>query len=208
MKNYYQILGISQTAGELEIRKAYRRLVRQYHPDINPAREAHAKFLEVQEAYEVLMDAEKRHYYDTWGATKPVYETYQAPAEDPKEAQRREYRKWRAARDREQELERAILEYKYRKVLRWINLAVATITFLMILDFLLPPKVVVVRGMNYYKEESGRVYYTQDYIYAEMGSYHFMVPYQLFRQYDDWIWHSSFVYYLVFLVLVGCVMVI
>jgi hypothetical protein len=58
MKNYYQIMGISQTAGELEIRKAYRRLVRQYHPDINSSPEAPEQFRAVQEAYEVLMDSD------------------------------------------------------------------------------------------------------------------------------------------------------
>ncbi len=66
--DYYQTLGISKTASQDDIKKAYRKLARKYHPDVNPDdKEAHKKFQQINEANEVLSDPEKRKKYDQYG---------------------------------------------------------------------------------------------------------------------------------------------
>ncbi len=85
-KDYYAVLGIARSASQDEIQKAYRKLARKYHPDVNSSPEAEDKFKEVGEAYEVLKDAEKRAKYDQYGsawkaaqrggAPPPGYENY------------------------------------------------------------------------------------------------------------------------------------
>jgi DnaJ-class molecular chaperone len=68
-QDYYEILGVPRNASEADIKKAYRKLARKYHPDFNPNnKQAEEKFKQTQEAYEVLSDAEKRKKYDELGA--------------------------------------------------------------------------------------------------------------------------------------------
>jgi DnaJ-class molecular chaperone len=67
-KDYYQILGVTKSASADEIKKAYRKLALQFHPDKNKTKEADAKFKEVTKAYEVLSDAQKKQTYDQFGA--------------------------------------------------------------------------------------------------------------------------------------------
>lgn len=74
-KDYYNTLGVGKTADEKEIKKAYRKLARQYHPDVNPNNAtAEARFKEINEAYEVLSDTEKRKMYDQFGSQWQQYQ--------------------------------------------------------------------------------------------------------------------------------------
>jgi curved DNA-binding protein len=67
-QDYYEVLGLPRTATEEEIRKEFRKLARKYHPDVNPGnKSAEEKFKEINEAYEVLSDADKRRRYDQLG---------------------------------------------------------------------------------------------------------------------------------------------
>ena len=67
-RDYYEVLGVSKGATDEEIKKAYRKKAKQYHPDLNPGdKTAEAKFKEANEAYEVLSDKDKRARYDQFG---------------------------------------------------------------------------------------------------------------------------------------------
>lgn len=66
-KDFYKILGVSRTADEKEIKRAYRKMARQYHPDANKGKDAEQRFKEINEAYQVLSDSEKRALYDQFG---------------------------------------------------------------------------------------------------------------------------------------------
>src|SRR6476620_9097885 len=67
-KDYYKILGVARGASADDIKKAFRKLARKYHPDVNPGdKKAEEKFKEINEAYEVLSDTQKRQKYDTLG---------------------------------------------------------------------------------------------------------------------------------------------
>lgn len=68
-QDYYDILGVDRDASHKEIKKAYRRLARKYHPDVNDSEGAEEKFKEISEAYEVLSDSQKRQQYDRFGRT-------------------------------------------------------------------------------------------------------------------------------------------
>ena len=67
-KDYYEVLGVAKTASDDEIKSAYRKLAKKYHPDLNPGdKAAEASFKEINEAYEVLSDKDKRAKYDQFG---------------------------------------------------------------------------------------------------------------------------------------------
>jgi curved DNA-binding protein len=73
-RDYYEVLGVARNASEADIKKAYRKLARQFHPDRNPGnKQAEARFKEVQEAYDVLNDKAKRAQYDRFGHAGPGF---------------------------------------------------------------------------------------------------------------------------------------
>ena len=78
-KDYYEILGLERGASQDDIKKAYRRLARRYHPDVSDAPDAEARFKEVGEAYEVLKDPEKRAAYDEFGQDWKAGQDFRPP---------------------------------------------------------------------------------------------------------------------------------
>ena len=78
-KDYYQALGVSRDASAADIKKAYRKLVRKYHPDVSKAVDADRKTKEINEAYGVLGDAEKRAAYDALGSGRHTGQPFQPP---------------------------------------------------------------------------------------------------------------------------------
>ncbi|WP_233547100.1 DnaJ domain-containing protein [Exiguobacterium sp. AM39-5BH] len=73
-KNYYDMLGVSKQASDQDIKRAYRKLAKQYHPDVNKDPDAHDKFKAIQEAFDVLSDPDKKANYDRYGSPEgPTY---------------------------------------------------------------------------------------------------------------------------------------
>src|SRR6185369_8645731 len=71
-RDYYEVLGVSKTTSEDDIKKAYRKLAREFHPDRNPGdKQAEAKFKEIQDAYDVLSDKTKKAQFDQFGFAGP-----------------------------------------------------------------------------------------------------------------------------------------
>jgi curved DNA-binding protein len=80
-KDYYKVMGVARDATEAQIKQAYRKLARKYHPDVSKEKDAEARFKEVQEAYEVLKDTEKRAAYDQLGSNWKTGEQFRPPPE-------------------------------------------------------------------------------------------------------------------------------
>lgn len=78
-KNYYDVLGLSRAAGTDEIKRAYRKLARRYHPDVSDEHDAEERFKEINEAYEALKDPERRRAYDQLGTTWNTGEEFTPP---------------------------------------------------------------------------------------------------------------------------------
>ena len=78
-RDYYETLNVSRTASAADIKKAYRRLARKFHPDVSKEQDAEAKFKQVQEAYEVLKDPEKRAAYDQLGSNWKAGQDFRPP---------------------------------------------------------------------------------------------------------------------------------
>jgi curved DNA-binding protein len=78
-RDYYEVLGVPRTAAQEEIRRSYRKLARKFHPDVNKAKDAEDKFKEINEAYEVLKDPEKRQKYDQLGQNWKAGQEFRPP---------------------------------------------------------------------------------------------------------------------------------
>src|ERR1700749_523846 len=78
-RDYYKILGVTRAATADEVKKSYRRLARKFHPDVSKEKDAEKKFKEVQEAYEVLKDPEKRAAYDQLGSEYKQGQQFRPP---------------------------------------------------------------------------------------------------------------------------------
>lgn len=144
--SYYEILGVPVHASEQEIKRAYRRLVKKYHPDTNHSPDAASYMVSINEAYDVLSDPQKRFNYDNRSASFTYVDERSVQEEDPREAYRREYinRKTREAREQRA----AIQDAKERlfMILRRVNIPILGFSIILLADYVLPT--------NTYKEKA------------------------------------------------------
>lgn len=137
MKDYYDILGVSRSASAETIRSAYRKLAVQYHPDKNPDPTAHEKIREINEAYDVLGDEEKRKAYDlrliqVW--TEIIHQEDPPPHRDPRYGRRSPPpHASPSARQRQYELMKEYLPY-----VKWFCYAGLLVTLILAADRMLP----------------------------------------------------------------------
>ncbi len=137
MKDYYQALGVDEQAGESEIKKAYRKLAKQYHPDTNPSEKAHDRFIAIAEAYSVLSDPEKRSMYDRRRAGFGSSDTLQRMSEAFAKAQAAA----RAQAEAEYRRRREAAEARAAEERRWGTFADITariglvLTIILLIDF-------------------------------------------------------------------------
>ncbi|MEX1239614.1 MAG: DnaJ domain-containing protein [Cyclobacteriaceae bacterium] len=135
MKDYYSILGVQPSASESDIKKAFRKLAVRYHPDKNPSAEAKGRFQEINEAYDVLGDPEKRVIYDSRLANPfaEILNDTTPKHRDP--AYRRDRPHQRARREPPASY---ILMREYLPYLMWVSRVGLLLTGLFFLDYLLP----------------------------------------------------------------------
>lgn len=135
MKDYYEILGVSPSASESEIKRAFRRLAVRYHPDKNPSADARPLFHDINEAYDVLGDSQKRAQYD-FRRDNPFHEILTEPVRPHRDPA---YRRPAPGRPRTKEPPATYLLMRdYLKYMLWIARVGLIASSLFFLDFVLP----------------------------------------------------------------------
>ncbi|MEM9327037.1 MAG: DnaJ domain-containing protein [Bacteroidota bacterium] len=135
---HYDALGLTQDATPDELRRAYRRLVKIYHPDVNPSPEARIKIRQLTEAYDVLSDSYTRNLYDLELTDPQAYYTYTHPAT---EEESEEIRAWRAFRQQKAREEREridnliFIKIKFYKFQRWYSKAFLLLALVFTVDY-------------------------------------------------------------------------
>jgi len=154
MKDYYKILGVPRSATAADIKRAYRKLAVQYHPDKNPDPSAEAMFKEINEAYDVLSDQYKKNNYD-WRQQAPSSQTTHQPQPQPHRdrayrQQRQRPAGYKSERQRLREMMQHYLPYSI-----WICRIALALTTLFAIDFILPYRTKSEQVVNGYRV-SGR----------------------------------------------------
>ncbi len=140
MKDYYKILGVNLSAHDADIKRAFRKLAMLYHPDRDPAPAAERMFKEINEAYEVLSDPQKRAGYD-WKRQRPLSNVLQEPVQpthrDPA------YRKPKQNRPNVKSERQRMFEMmsRYQPIINRITIVCLFISVFMLFDYLLPNRV-------------------------------------------------------------------
>jgi len=177
---HYEILGVSVKATDLEIKQAYRRLVKMYHPDRNKSQEAAQRIAQINEAYDVLSDPQKRWAYDN-----RLYSQFELP-EDPREAARREYRAKKAREAKVAAAKNIAREKLILKIAGWVSLPLVVVAFIIILDDWLPVRTYKETAKVGWQERRGdkRRSHGQLVSFMETQHFEFPVPTEIHLTYD------------------------
>jgi hypothetical protein len=166
MRDHYQVLGLPATASASQIKAAYRKLVQQYHPDINPSPQAHTLIQEINEAYDVLGDFDKRTIYDN--QCNGVYVTLE-PDPSPT-AQHRDpaYRRARRTGPVQESAQEILMKKCLPFILKlsWIGCFTCLVLFI---DRVWPSHVEATEIRSFFNERAGRT--TINYIITTEGRY-------------------------------------
>lgn len=158
MKDYYGILGVPPSAGELEIKRAFRKLAVRYHPDKNPSPEARPVFHDINEAYDVLSDPEKRTRYDA-RRENPFAEIISEPVVQHRDPA---YRRRRPRPPAEKEPPASfMLMQEYLPYMMWVSRIGLLTTIVFFLDFFLPYRQIEerIRSIDAVRFRSGIAYH-------------------------------------------------
>lgn len=135
--NHYQRLGVTTSATQSDIKRAYRELVKIHHPDLNPHRDTHAVMQEINEAYEVLSDAFSRNMYDL--ALSGYAVPFSPQEETEAERYRREYKKRKAHEERVHMENLIKLKIKFYRFQRYVSFVFFALGILFTLDYYIIP---------------------------------------------------------------------
>jgi hypothetical protein len=168
MKDYYGILGVSRTAHQSDIKRAYRKLVHQLHPDVNPNPEAQERIKDINEAYDVLGDEAKRRLYD---------ENLQNPfqnieVEPPRPHRDPGYRRRPTGFRAPEEAGQTVLMKKSISAIRWMAWGSLVFCAFLVVDYLLPSRVQqenIVQFVEVYKTYRMRLYHDEDKLITDTG---------------------------------------
>lgn len=158
MKDYYEVLGVSRGASEAEIKQAYRKLVVKYHPDKNKEVSAQDQIREINEAYDVLGDAEKRRVYDL-GQYKPLIDAFTV-SEEPPPHRDPAYRRRSSATEpaSSKPTTRELIE-RYTPFFVKVSVTAFAFCMLLLVDYILPFSKTMEKVIDtYYYTSTGRRY--------------------------------------------------
>jgi hypothetical protein len=170
---HYEILGVPVYADDAEIKSAYRKRVKEFHPDRNKSEEAKEVILLINEAYDVLADQAKRARYDLSRVqvSEVVYE------EDPREIYRREYIRKKNEKVRLQKIRTVRNEKLTMRLFRFMAFPILLFAFLLIIDFYLPEDRISEVVEYGWQETSGRGRYSRgSVLHSYMQTEHFSFP--------------------------------
>jgi curved DNA-binding protein CbpA len=138
--NPYEILGLPDNATDSQIKNAYRRLVKEYHPDRNKSNDAHHRISEINQAYEILSDPVKRARYDN--PFQYFVATEETETEDPVEVYKREFKRKRWEEERAEKIRKENKRANTHRIMRFVTMPILIFAVVLMADRWLPEKTI------------------------------------------------------------------